>query len=727
MEERIVVSPKPLQVKLLDVDIVTLKGEKGDSYVLTESDKQEIASQIEVPIVEKEIIQRIETIKEVPIVTNEVVETITIKEDISPEDLRNKLESLNDDERLSIEFIKGSVSLDKLQQVIDHLSAQRVAGNIEVFNSAGKVGSGSGLKFIGATVTNDGNISTITITGGGGGSPGGSDTNIQYNDAGSFGGEDKFTYTKSTNTVNLLSDYGANLAPALTTGNWNDLAVAPDWTYGTSPDRLIKSATNNNFALKPSAATWVTAGQYYKIVLTITALSGGSLTVSIGGVRSQLNATTTGTFTFYITASDTSKFEINPNQYTVLCTITGVEVYAVTANTGELNAEGDISGRGLNLTETITSDVPRVILSSATNDDWEPGGRPRAVYILQGGSYTITGMFASQVNGQEMFLKNFSASTFICFRHQDTGSTAENRFSCNTSQDIYLQYGETLMCRYSGGTINRWLIEKISNSATQMSGVTAFQDYLNTLLVNAEDMSIGTGNAGIKLTGTTGITKVGDQDNLNTGTRTEWDDDNITIKTYMNALAGSKMQLIERGNDYIMDELLNETDFVNRLRQFASKFLLTDSIGGNQSMVNDTVLVEFRTGGDTNGTYRGMLIPSMSSSSAAGMASMGAADYLLYHDQDCRMTFNWDGNQSRWRSTGSYSGKHTSSPTGQTTFSVSFPSATMPDTNYYVQVTAQNALSATDFYVTNKSTTGFDIESINGLTGDVDWDWEVTY
>src|SRR3990167_7289806 len=45
-----------------------LKGEKGDTYVLTEDDKKEIANKIDVPVVEK-VIERVEVIKEQPIVT----------------------------------------------------------------------------------------------------------------------------------------------------------------------------------------------------------------------------------------------------------------------------------------------------------------------------------------------------------------------------------------------------------------------------------------------------------------------------------------------------------------------------------------------------------------------------------------------------------------------------------------------------------------------------------
>jgi hypothetical protein len=71
------------------------KGDKGDNYNLTETDKEEIALQIEVPIVEKVI-----EIKEV-----------AIKD--TPEEIKIKLETLKDDERLSAKAIKDLDFIDQ--------------------------------------------------------------------------------------------------------------------------------------------------------------------------------------------------------------------------------------------------------------------------------------------------------------------------------------------------------------------------------------------------------------------------------------------------------------------------------------------------------------------------------------------------------------------------------------------------------------------------------------
>lgn len=86
------------------------KGDKGDAgkdYVLTPTDKEEIAllalMGIEIPTKVVEI-QKTEVIREIPIVTENVVEVA--KKDTSTE-TRDKLESLKGDERLDVSAIKG--------------------------------------------------------------------------------------------------------------------------------------------------------------------------------------------------------------------------------------------------------------------------------------------------------------------------------------------------------------------------------------------------------------------------------------------------------------------------------------------------------------------------------------------------------------------------------------------------------------------------------------------
>ncbi len=75
------------------------KGDAGDSYILTEEDKEEIAAKIDVPVVEK-VIEKIQVVKEKKVVIDE-----------KPEKIRDKLESLK--EKLSIQAIEGLAEILK--------------------------------------------------------------------------------------------------------------------------------------------------------------------------------------------------------------------------------------------------------------------------------------------------------------------------------------------------------------------------------------------------------------------------------------------------------------------------------------------------------------------------------------------------------------------------------------------------------------------------------------
>lgn len=94
---------KELRDMILPLIPPSVKGDDGKDYVLTLKDKKEIAASIKVPVAEK-IIERTETVKEQPIIT-EIVKEVAIPE--KAEIIRDKLESLKDDERLDKSAIKG--------------------------------------------------------------------------------------------------------------------------------------------------------------------------------------------------------------------------------------------------------------------------------------------------------------------------------------------------------------------------------------------------------------------------------------------------------------------------------------------------------------------------------------------------------------------------------------------------------------------------------------------
>jgi len=81
-----------------------VKGDPGDDYVITDSDKKEIASMIEVPIVEK-VIEKTEVIKEV---------TKEVPNEITGEELVGKLKSIPRGKRLDYEDLDNTPDIPSL-------------------------------------------------------------------------------------------------------------------------------------------------------------------------------------------------------------------------------------------------------------------------------------------------------------------------------------------------------------------------------------------------------------------------------------------------------------------------------------------------------------------------------------------------------------------------------------------------------------------------------------
>lgn len=164
---------KKLESELvLEIDREELRGEDGfdgddgEDYILTEQDLEDIAKKVKVPVVEK-VIEKTEVIRETPIITNEIKE-VALKD--TAEDIRNKLELLDGDERLEFKAIKQS---EEILKDIKELKARPVrwesgrgtgGGNLEVFEDGTKRGSGTAINFLGVDVAHDGHTATVDLS-----------------------------------------------------------------------------------------------------------------------------------------------------------------------------------------------------------------------------------------------------------------------------------------------------------------------------------------------------------------------------------------------------------------------------------------------------------------------------------------------------------------------------------------------------------------------------------
>lgn len=81
-------------------------GKPGKDFVPTDSDLARIAAKVKIPVQDRIIEKRTETIiKELPVIKETIKETIT--NNLSPQEIRDSLESLQEDDRLDAKAIKG--------------------------------------------------------------------------------------------------------------------------------------------------------------------------------------------------------------------------------------------------------------------------------------------------------------------------------------------------------------------------------------------------------------------------------------------------------------------------------------------------------------------------------------------------------------------------------------------------------------------------------------------
>jgi len=185
----------------------------------------------------------------------------------------------------------------------------------------------------GKVLTTDGSVVSWQTGGGGGGTPAGSDTQIQFNDAGTFGASSNFTINKATGALNAVSSITAASFIGPLTGNASTATSATTVT-GAAQTNITSVGTLTALSVSGTITggtfTGSTTGAHNGTVGATTPNTGAFTTISastsitLGGLAVgylEVPQRVTGTTTLVLT--DSGKHIYNT---------TATQVYTIPAN-----------------------------------------------------------------------------------------------------------------------------------------------------------------------------------------------------------------------------------------------------------------------------------------------------------------------------------------------------------------------------------------------------------
>ena len=207
-----------------------------------------------------------------------------------------------------------------------------------------------------------------------GGVPGGNTTQVQFNNAGEFGGSAKMTWVDPTLTltggdVTLVPTLGAEMAPAISGVSGTNWTWTANWTMvGSTFTKTLASGT-----ITPTGTFTVVPGRTYKVVIGVSAVPPTQTDISTYNFQYTIGAAkgsqlVVGTNTEYVVANSSAKLIISCTSAGT-ATITSISVMEVVSATGVLttsvsptfNSPIVISRPNVGLNE-----VPGIILANPT-------------------------------------------------------------------------------------------------------------------------------------------------------------------------------------------------------------------------------------------------------------------------------------------------------------------------------------------------------------------------
>lgn len=378
------------------------------------------------------------------------------------------------------------------------------------------------------TITTDASTDSVTISaaGGSGGTPGGSNTQVQFNDSSSFGGDAGFTYDKATDTATLAGDMKADRLGMEDTNSSHYLYLTPG--SDLTADRELTLTTGD------AARTLTMTGD-----ATISGTNTGDQTITLSG---DVTGTGTGAITATI-ANDAVTYAKMQN-----VSATDKLLGRSSAGAGDVQ-EIDCTAAGRALLDDADASAQRTTLGLGT-------------LATQNGTFSGT---SSGTNTGDQTITNSSDAT----SHTVTLSASGGSVQLIEGTNITLTTGGT----GANGTV--------TIAASGGSGdVTAAS--------NLTDNAIVRGDGGVKGVQTSGVT-ISDTDVVSGATQLNVDNLRMDGNTISTTNTDGDLTLAPNGTgDVVMD----------RIKASSSAGLIVQNASGTQQ-------AEFGAGGGTNAAING--------------------------------------------------------------------------------------------------------------------------
>ena len=316
------------------------------------------------------------------------------------------------------------------------LTALAISG-VSNLNSVGNVIITGGTNGQVLTTDGSGNLSWSTVSGGGG-IPGGSNTQVQFNDAGTFSGSANFTFNKTTDTFTVTGTSAATTfsgsGASLTTLNASNISS------GTlSQTRLANAAVTLGSTALTLGSTVTTVAGLTSVTSTtfVGALTGAATSATTAGTvttAAQPNITSTGTLTSLTSSGNIIASNVIANS-TVFATTSNI---SGNVNAGNVTATGTIIATNIGNATTILAGDGGLISNISGGSSY---GNANVTTLLS--SNTVTSNITTTGNVSGGFLLGNIA--------QATGLGNISTINLNGNASTVLSGAGTFVAQSSGG------------------------------------------------------------------------------------------------------------------------------------------------------------------------------------------------------------------------------------------------------------------------------------